>query len=83
MSPAAPSTPAPPVSSRCSSPVSKGRYTILLVTHNLAQARRLADTVAVCWVSEVRLRGRIRTVRRALRTCRAPHHAGLLRGEVR
>jgi len=30
----------------------KGRYTILLVTHNLPQARRLADTVAVCWVSE-------------------------------
>jgi phosphate transport system ATP-binding protein len=30
----------------------KGRYTILLVTHNLAQARRLADTVAVCCVSE-------------------------------
>ncbi len=30
----------------------KGRYTILMVTHNLAQARRLADTVAVCWVSE-------------------------------
>jgi phosphate transport system ATP-binding protein len=30
----------------------KGRYTILMVTHNLAQARRLADTVSVCWVSE-------------------------------
>ena len=30
----------------------KGRYTILLVTHNLAQPRRLSDTVAVCWVSE-------------------------------
>jgi len=28
----------------------KGRYTLLMVTHNLAQARRLADTVTVCWV---------------------------------
>ena len=28
----------------------KGRYTILMVTHNLAQARRLADQVTVCWV---------------------------------
>jgi phosphate transport system ATP-binding protein len=28
----------------------KGRYTILMVTHNLAQARRLADSVTVCWV---------------------------------
>ena len=28
----------------------KGRYTLLMVTHNLAQARRLADHVAVCWV---------------------------------
>ncbi len=30
----------------------KGRYTMLMVTHNLAQARRLADTVAVCWMAE-------------------------------
>lgn len=30
----------------------KGRYTILMVTHNLAQARRLADTVAVCWMAD-------------------------------
>jgi len=30
----------------------KGRYTILMVTHNLAQARRLADHVTVCWVDE-------------------------------
>ncbi len=28
----------------------RGRYTILMVTHNLAQARRLADQVTVCWV---------------------------------
>lgn len=27
----------------------RGRYTIVLVTHNLAQARRLADAVAVFW----------------------------------
>ncbi len=27
----------------------KGRYTILIVTHNLAQARRLADHLAVFW----------------------------------
>jgi phosphate transport system ATP-binding protein len=30
----------------------KGRYTILMVTHNLAQARRLADHVTVCWVDD-------------------------------
>jgi len=30
----------------------KGRYTMLMVTHNLAQARRLADAVAVCWVED-------------------------------
>ncbi|MED5390025.1 MAG: phosphate ABC transporter ATP-binding protein [Pseudomonadota bacterium] len=28
----------------------KGRYTLLMVTHNLAQARRIADSVTVCWV---------------------------------
>ena len=28
----------------------KSRYTVLMVTHNLAQARRIADHVAVCWV---------------------------------
>lgn len=28
----------------------KGDYTQLMVTHNLAQARRLADRVTVCWV---------------------------------
>ncbi len=28
----------------------KGRYTIVVVTHNLAQARRIADSVSVCWV---------------------------------
>lgn len=28
----------------------KGRYTVLMVTHNLAQARRIADHVAMCWV---------------------------------
>lgn len=28
----------------------KGRYTLLMVTHNLAQARRVADHVTVCWV---------------------------------
>ncbi len=30
---------------------SRGRYTILFVTHNLAQARRLADETAVFWIS--------------------------------
>jgi phosphate transport system ATP-binding protein len=30
----------------------KSRYTVLMVTHNLGQARRLADQVAVCWVQE-------------------------------
>ncbi len=30
----------------------KGRYTILMVTHNLAQAKRLADSVTVCWVNQ-------------------------------
>ena len=30
----------------------KGRYTLLMVTHNLAQARHLADHVAVCWVRD-------------------------------
>lgn len=28
----------------------RGRYTIVLVTHNLAQARRIADEVALFWV---------------------------------
>ncbi|MDF0665209.1 MAG: phosphate ABC transporter ATP-binding protein [Nitrospira sp.] len=28
----------------------RGRYTILIVTHNLAQARRIADYVALFWV---------------------------------
>ena len=28
----------------------KTRYTILMVTHNLSQARRIADYTAVCWV---------------------------------
>ena len=28
----------------------RGRYTIVIVTHNLAQARRIADHVAVFWV---------------------------------
>ncbi|MEE9392822.1 MAG: ATP-binding cassette domain-containing protein [Planctomycetota bacterium] len=28
----------------------RGRYTIVIVTHNLAQARRLADDLAVFWV---------------------------------
>ena len=27
-------------------------YTLVIVTHNLAQARRIADDVAVCWVRE-------------------------------
>jgi len=30
----------------------KQRYTLLAVTHNLAQARRIADVVAVFWVQE-------------------------------
>lgn len=32
----------------------KGRFTILMVTHNLAQARRLADHVTVCWLEDGR-----------------------------
>lgn len=30
----------------------RGRYTIVIVTHNLAQARRIADDVAVFWVND-------------------------------
>lgn len=30
----------------------KGTVTMILVTHNLAQARRIADQVAVCWVDK-------------------------------
>ncbi|HEY9690598.1 MAG TPA: ATP-binding cassette domain-containing protein, partial [Oculatellaceae cyanobacterium] len=30
----------------------RGRYTILIVTHNLAQARRIADTAALFWVQD-------------------------------
>lgn len=30
----------------------KGRYTLVIVTHNLAQARRIADSVAVFWVQD-------------------------------
>ena len=30
----------------------RGRYTIVIVTHNLAQARRIADDVAVFWVRD-------------------------------
>ena len=30
----------------------KGAVTIIMVTHNLAQARRVADQVAVCWVDK-------------------------------
>jgi len=30
----------------------KGHYTLLMVTHNLAQARRVADHVTVCWVDD-------------------------------
>lgn len=30
----------------------RGKYTILVVTHNLAQARRIADDVALFWVQE-------------------------------
>lgn len=30
----------------------RGRYTVLIVTHNLAQARRLADRTAFFWVRE-------------------------------
>jgi phosphate transport system ATP-binding protein len=28
----------------------RGRYTVLVVTHNLAQARRIADNVALFWI---------------------------------
>jgi phosphate transport system ATP-binding protein len=30
----------------------RGQYTVVIVTHNLAQARRLADDVAVFWVQD-------------------------------
>ncbi len=30
----------------------RGKYTILIVTHNLAQARRIADYVALFWVKD-------------------------------
>jgi len=30
----------------------RGRYTIVIVTHNLAQARRIADHVALFWVQQ-------------------------------
>ncbi len=30
----------------------RGRYTVIIVTHNLAHARRLADDVAVFWLEE-------------------------------
>ncbi len=30
----------------------RGRYTLVVVTHNLAQARRIADDVAVFWVQD-------------------------------
>ncbi|MBR9800625.1 phosphate ABC transporter ATP-binding protein, partial [bacterium] len=30
----------------------RGQYTIVIVTHNLAQARRLADNIAVFWTRE-------------------------------
>lgn len=30
----------------------RGRYTVLVVTHNLAQAKRIADTVALFWVED-------------------------------
>ncbi|WP_353410969.1 phosphate ABC transporter ATP-binding protein [Pseudoteredinibacter isoporae] len=30
----------------------KSDYTIFMVTHNLAQARRISDKVAVCWVKD-------------------------------
>jgi phosphate transport system ATP-binding protein len=32
----------------------RGRYTVVVVTHNLAQARRIADEVAMFWVVEGR-----------------------------
>ena len=30
----------------------RGRYTMLMVTHNLAQARRIADHCGVFWVTD-------------------------------
>lgn len=30
----------------------RGRYTIFMVTHNLAQARRVSDDIAVCWMND-------------------------------
>lgn len=34
----------------------RGRFTILIVTHNLAQARRISDHVAVFWVRDARVK---------------------------
>ena len=30
----------------------RGKYTVVVVTHNLAQAKRIADDVALFWVRE-------------------------------
>mgnify|MGYP003947709431 CR=1 FL=1 len=37
----------------------KGRYTILIVTHNLAQARRLCDYVFAFWYDEINSCGQV------------------------
>jgi len=51
----------------------KGRFTVVIVTHNLAQARRIADTTALFWVVD----GAGRLVERAPteRFFRAPQEA--------
>ena len=50
----------------------RDRYTILLVTHNLAQARRVADYVALFWVKEGS--GRLIEADFADRLFKAPQH---------
>ncbi|MBW7885747.1 MAG: phosphate ABC transporter ATP-binding protein [Caldilineaceae bacterium] len=46
----------------------KGRYTVVVVTHNISQARRLADYVAFMWLGELVEHGPAQTF------FSAPHH---------
>jgi phosphate transport system ATP-binding protein len=60
----------------------RGRYTIVIVTHNLAQARRLAEDVAVFWSENGQ--GRIIEQGPVAQVFSQPKHeltAGYLRGE--
>ncbi len=60
----------------------RGRYTVVVVTHNLAQARRIADRVGVFWLQEGA--GRLIEHGPAAQVFEAPHHpltAAYVRGE--